>query len=572
MENDKRHKYLIRYYLIACVVLIQIIILIFFYNEYFNGKKLAQLEQQIEETNHLKAILEKSKNDVLTAQINLQDYLQTNKQQFLGNYFRSLRELNLSLDSIDVYRENNIRLDEMINAKRGAFVKRLGLKHLIDSIASVSGKEMLSSNPFKVDIGTFKVEDSTRKVDIKIEQKSDTLPPKKLFVRLRDALKNDVAVKKETTIITTKYTTKYGDTLKPAEMRQLIDSIVDVVNMHYADVFKKYQQYNADIYSRFQNIYRSYHQLLAFSNQWMDVYNLAINDLGKNLESQYAEQNSRTNTIRRYSVLGLMILMFLVLAVIVYYTRQAFRYEKELQLANRIIGKNLKFKNRILGMLSHDIRSPLRIINLLIDRIKKRTIDEQTSQYLESIKYTNNSLLLQAHQVLTYAKNEERQIELNYTAVNLKSEIDAILKAFQPYIEHHKNVFDWTNNISPEIVVMADNIKIYQVFINVLGNANKFTENGKITVSVSTEPNNNFEMLSVVIADTGIGISESDLQKIFEPYYQGVLADDIDNMGAGLGLNLCKEIIDKFGGEISVDSTLNQGTTVSFKINLQRAS
>jgi len=570
MGSAKRRKYLIRYYLIACMVLIQIMILIFFYNEYFNGKKLTQLEKQIQETRRLKTILEDSKDDILKAQINLQDYVHTNKDQFLGNYFLSLRALNLNLDSIESYRKENSTLDEIISSKIESFIKIPGLKKLIDSIAAVSGKEMPKSEPFKINFDNFNLEDSTRNVDVKVEQKLDTLPPKKLFGRLKDALKNDVAVKNKTTIITTNYTTRYGDTLNPAQMRLLVDSIVDIVNAHYVDVFKKYRAYNADIYSRYEGIYKSYHQLLTFSNKWMDLYNVAINDLGQNLDMQYAEQNSRTNTIRRYSVLGLMVLMLLVLAVIIYYNRQAFRYEKELQEANEIIRKNLNFKNRVLGMLSHDIRSPLRIINLFIDRIKKRNNDEQTAAYLESIKFTNNSLLLQANQVLAYARNEEKPIAVNYTSVDIKKEVDALLNAFLPYIEHHNNVFEWRNDILPGTIVLTDSVKLHQIFANILGNANKFTENGKITVTVATRPNNNYERLDVVISDTGIGISPSDMKKIFEPYYQGVISDDIENIGAGLGLNLCKEIIDKFGGEITVDSVLNEGTTVSFKINLER--
>ena len=72
------------------------------------------------------------------------------------------------------------------------------------------------------------------------------------------------------------------------------------------------------------------------------------------------------------------------------------------------------------------------------------------------------------------------------------------------------------------------------------------------------------------ISDTGCGISQSDLEKIFEPYYQGVLSEDIENLGAGLGLSLCKEIIGLYSGNISVSSELNKGTTVSFLINLKR--
>ena len=120
-------------------------------------------------------------------------------------------------------------------------------------------------------------------------------------------------------------------------------------------------------------------------------------------------------------------------------------------------------------------------------------------------------------------------------------------------------------------MVDSDNTKINQIFMNILGNANKFTENGQISVFMRTEiMEENRISLNTKISDTGVGISESDLKKIFEPYYQGILSEDIENLGAGLGLSLCKEIIALYSGEISVASGLNKGTTVSFSINLKR--
>lgn len=106
--------------------------------------------------------------------------------------------------------------------------------------------------------------------------------------------------------------------------------------------------------------------------------------------------------------------------------------------------------------------------------------------------------------------------------------------------------------------------------MNILGNANKFTENGQITVNIKTEKKDDAAIvLNTEIIDTGVGIAESDLKKIFEPYYQGVLSDDIENIGAGLGLSLCKELVELYGGKISVQSEPRKGTTVTFSLNLQ---
>ena len=303
----------------------------------------------------------------------------------------------------------------------------------------------------------------------------------------------------------------------------------------------------------------------------MNIYDEAIKGSKSELEKEYKAQNSKNNRIREYLVLGLMVLMFIVSILIMYFTRIAFIYESKLKVANKQIGENLKFKNRILGMLSHELRSPLKIIGLFINRINKKTSDEDIKGYLKSISFTNNTLLMQANQILEYTKNQQVENKLIPVVFNLKSEIKSILTSIEPYIETRNNKFVIDDQIDPAIMVDSDDTKINQIFMNILGNANKFTENGQIKVFAATEiVDENTVTLVTKISDTGCGISQSDLEKIFEPYYQGVLSEDIENLGAGLGLSLCKEIIGLYSGNISVSSELNKGTTVSFSINLKR--
>ena len=97
--------------------------------------------------------------------------------------------------------------------------------------------------------------------------------------------------------------------------------------------------------------------------------------------------------------------------------------------ANELNKKNLGFKNRILGMLSHELRSPLKIINIFIDKITRTTKDETIKGYLNSIKFTNSSLFIQSNQILEYTKNQDAGQKLVNTTFNLKDEINAIATA-----------------------------------------------------------------------------------------------------------------------------------------------
>src|SRR5699024_2364241 len=107
--------------------------------------------------------------------------------------------------------------------------------------------------------------------------------------------------------------------------------------------------------------------------------------------------------------------------------------------ANALIKGNLNFKNKILGMLSHEIRAPLKMMSMFIRRIAVRTKDKQITEYLKTMRFTNHSLLLQANQILEYTKNKGRALHLKPTRLNLSKEIDILIKAFQPYIESKDN-------------------------------------------------------------------------------------------------------------------------------------
>ncbi len=558
-----KYRQFIQYSLIACTLLIQIIISIFFYNEYFNGKKLAAIEEQIKETRELKKLTNDSRKDLLNAQDYLKNYISGDNKKYLELYFQSLRKLPGNIDSIKSYENAIPSLKKTINSKKEEISKLNNLETLIDSVYKVSQKPLNKNIPLK--IKKFDIKNNPEKLDIEIHHTSESIAKKSLFPRLKDAIKGNVEIKRDTTFITK----KVESSIDTNKIKADFDSTINAVNKHYLNEIKKYESHISITDSKNNNLHHIYDNLIVFSNNLMEIYDDTIIDFSTKLEDQYSEQNSINTKIRRYSVLGLMILMFFVLIIMMYYTKQSFLYERELKTANTKINNNLSFKNRILGMLSHEIQSPLKIINIFLDRIRKKTSDETILDHLKSIEFTNNSLLIQANQILEYTKNQEKQIELKPTEFNLRNEIEAILQIFQPYIESGNNVFEITNEINPETTVFTDNAKIHQIFTNILGNANKFTGNGKIKVAANTTSVNEKTIkLNVSVSDTGIGISESDIEKIFEPYYQGMISDEIDNLGVGLGLNLCKEIIDLFHGNISVKSTLGKGTTVTFDINL----
>jgi signal transduction histidine kinase len=560
--NFKLRK-VVHYSLILCILLIQVIIAIFFYNEFVNGKKLKFIKDQLEETRALGGLTDNSRKDFMDAQDHLQKYMATQDNNDLQLYFQSLRKLKTNFDKIGEYENTSPRLKKNLAAHRQDTLKTAKLKTLIDSVYQTS-----LNPPAKIEDRQYepaKYKNDFEDLKIQTRTYADTVKKKGFFGRLKDAVTGKVDVQKESTVITM----TNNKTIDLSQVKSKMDNTIKSMDKHYAAEVKKVQMLAAQSQKNNLQFYSNFSKLLVYSNGLIEVYENAIKDFKTELEKEYNEQNSNNNTIRSYLVLGLMILMFIVSILIMYFTRVAFIYERKLNAANKEIKKNLNFKNRILGMLSHDLRSPLKIINIFIDKIHRTTEDETIKDYLKSIKFTNSTLLLQSNQILEYTKNENAEKELIKSVFNLKDEISAIVKVITPYLETRNNRFVVTDRIPEDVEVYSDNIRINQIFMNILGNANKFTENGQIDLVMATELiGENKISLITTVGDTGVGISESDLGKIFDPYYQGMVSDEVDNLGAGLGLNLVKEIVELFDGDISVESKLHKGTKVRFRINL----
>lgn len=562
---------IVHYSLVICILLIQITIAGFFYNEFISRKNITFIDKQLKEVQSLENLTDDSRKELINAQDFFQKYVVSKDNQYLKAYFNSVDRLTKNLDSINNFKFQNPNLKSFSIARKNDSLKIENLKLLVDSTQEFSKNSDLKTTVQLPQLKKFDTDFNFEKFDVQTKTISDSVPKKGIFGRLKDAFAGKENVRKDSTIVTI----KSGKAAKSTKIKTELDSIITSANNHYLKEVQKIRvsvtKYKDKDKDNSGDFYHTFNSLLVYSNKLMNIYDEAIKGSKSELEKEYKAQNSKNNRIREYLVLGLMVLMFIVSILIMYFTRIAFIYESKLKVANKQIGENLKFKNRILGMLSHELRSPLKIIGLFINRINKKTSDEDIKGYLKSISFTNNTLLMQANQILEYTKNQQVENKLIPVVFNLKSEIKSILTSIEPYIETRNNKFVIDDQIDPAIMVDSDDTKINQIFMNILGNANKFTENGQIKVFAATEiVDENTVTLVTKISDTGCGISQSDLEKIFEPYYQGVLSEDIENLGAGLGLSLCKEIIGLYSGNISVSSELNKGTTVSFSINLKR--
>ncbi|RQP12865.1 MAG: sensor histidine kinase, partial [Chryseobacterium sp.] len=355
------------------------------------------------------------------------------------------------------------------------------------------------------------------------------LPIKKDYSgRLGDAIKGRQQTKTDTVVITN----SQENSVDIAALQEDLRNVVKVANQQYRERIKEIRTKQIIKQNSNSVLYGLFGKLLASSNNLLEAYDMAVEAYRAKLDLQYREQVEKNNSIRSRTVLSLMVLMFIVSIIIIYYIKQSFDYERKLRTANELINKNLSFKNRIIGMIGHEMRAPMQIMNIFMDRIAKVIQDGKVSEYLKSMKFTNNSLLVQANQILEYAKNTDKKSEAECTVFNLWEHIHSILVAFEAFAESRNNRLVIHNEIPKNLTIYSDFAKIYQLFTNILSNANKFTDNGQIVVYSSiTAVDPKKTKLHVSISDNGMGISEDELTEIFKPYHRGMISDKVANIG-----------------------------------------
>lgn len=221
-----------------------------------------------------------------------------------------------------------------------------------------------------------------------------------------------------------------------------------------------------------------------------------------------------------------------------------------------------EMKNDFIAKVSHELRTPLTSISSYTDALLDGMADskEEVDSYLRIIQEESNRLISMVNDILDLSKMEAGKMFFTFSELRLNSLINTCINSIMPAAKK-KNV-KLVHKETCDLMVKADMDKIIQVFINLVGNAVKFTpEEGNIEISVTDKKTK----AQIAIKDTGIGMEKEDLERIFDKFYQ------IENVkhhqkGTGLGMTICREIITNHAGKIWVVSEKGKGTTVFFTL------
>ena len=223
-------------------------------------------------------------------------------------------------------------------------------------------------------------------------------------------------------------------------------------------------------------------------------------------------------------------------------------------------------KTRFLNNMSHDIRTPMNVIlgyaQLMEDELKGKDMAE-TSEHLEKLKQSGNLLLSIINNVLDMAKIESGKMEINENYGRIGAIRQSLFEIFEDEAKKKNLALHYTINVEHEHI-LTDTTKVKEIFVNILGNAIKYTPpGGSVIMSVEELPCNEpgYIIVRNRVSDTGIGMSEDFLTEIFEAFTREQNTTKSKIAGTGLGMSIVKKYVDLLGGTIEVESELGKGST-----------
>jgi signal transduction histidine kinase/CheY-like chemotaxis protein/HPt (histidine-containing phosphotransfer) domain-containing protein len=318
------------------------------------------------------------------------------------------------------------------------------------------------------------------------------------------------------------------------------------------------------------------HRSIILMNSIHNMIGLMENEESELLEQGMLKAKIFSSRIKTIIILGnLITILVLGSSLLVIFIDISHRnyFEQELIKAKEIAERSVQVKEHFLANISHEIRTPMNAISGLTKILLRKDPTIKQKEYLDAIKTSSDILLVIINDILDLSKVQSGKMIFEKTDFKIAPLVSSITDLLNSRAEEKglKLFTQYDDNI-PEILI-GDPVRLNQIILNLVSNAIKFTEKGEIHLIVNCiERFDNSAKIEFIVKDTGIGIPQEIIPVIFESFTQASTEITRKYGGTGLGLNIVKELVERQGGTITVESNLNQGSVFIVTLNYGIAS
>ena len=275
----------------------------------------------------------------------------------------------------------------------------------------------------------------------------------------------------------------------------------------------------------------------------------------------------------RVLVYGLVCLFTFVVCIILVYRLLSdmifWQEEKNRQIEDAAVAAIAagKAKSQFLAQMSHEIRTPINAVLGMNEMILRESSDESILDYAGNIQAAGKTLLSIINSILDFSKIEDGKMEIIPVRYDIASLINNLVNSIAERARNKS--LDFIVDVDEKLpsVLLGDDVRITQVIMNLLTNAVKYTETGSVTLSIKEgERNADFVCIDVQVKDTGIGIKEEDMSKLFESFERLEEKRNRNIEGTGLGMSIVTKLLAMMGSQLHVESVYGKGSTFSFSL------
>ncbi|WP_321310331.1 ATP-binding protein [Marinifilum fragile] len=570
MSSEKRSnikiKVVLGYIFVFLAIVASLLIAKQAYNKLLNSVAiLSKPDIEITRMNRVLTNLSEAENKIRV-------YSLTREEKFLTNFYENILEIQNDLDSLRSYSQDSSRavilidsMDFLLEDRADKLAKFVRLKQSKER-ANLSKKAMQQLSE-ATDSSKTKIKTTTTTTTI-----LDTVTSAKIVKPKRDNFFSRLLKGKKEKVDSIETVIQRTEVQVDTSYLPQSDSLLQSLQSQLQRA-QEIERLNRDI------VYKEELRLVEENAIIWEKIKLLLRQLEEEKFVQLKSESDKakqvaSNTISMISIIiivGFVLGTLFIIFILTDISRSNY-YRKELIIAKGNAEKLAKIKEDFLATMSHEIRTPLNAIIGFTNQLDKTSLEKKQKNFVSVLKSSSKHLLGLVNEILDLSKIEAGKLHvenINFNPQALVYEVYDLLKVNAST----KNLnFEIEYTGKNDIRLLSDPFRIKQILLNLGSNAIKFTDKGKVTIRASVIQEGNTHVFEVDVEDTGIGIAEDKQESIFEDFSQADSFSARKYGGTGLGLAISRRLAVLLGGNLFVESELEEGSTFTLRLPLKEAT